>query len=173
MRRKQNPRAFTLIEMAVVLALIGLLSGVTVLTLREPYRAAQFQDAVERVSFFDGHCRHEATRFSRRLTLRVDLDNERLDVLALAAEAPRLSLQLTRGVEIDQVVTGGRRFDDGQVEIPFSQTGLSSTYALLLRQGGGRSRWLLVAGVTGQQIEADHEREITEALSLAASADAD
>ena len=45
---------FTLVELMIVLAIIGLLTGVVAVRLRGPYRQARFEDVLQRVAVLDG-----------------------------------------------------------------------------------------------------------------------
>ena len=64
-RKADHPKAFTLLELLVVLAVLGLLAAVAAVRLHGPYRAARLRDVVERVASTDQQVRAHARRFAR------------------------------------------------------------------------------------------------------------
>lgn len=158
-------KAFTLIELVAVLAIVALLTAGVSLSLKGALRDAEAEDAAGRLAAFDALARQEARRFNRPSELHVDPRAGsvwRRDVLPSGGDGvPRATLRLPPGVAIEEVFTarGRSRAGDG-VTIACSARGQTASYAVLFSGPGGRRRWILFAGITGQPQVIDHDQDV-------------
>ncbi len=161
-------RAFTLIELSVVLALIGLMMAVAAVSFKQPYRKAQSQYAVEQIMHVDRRLRDHARRFGRAAELTIDLERGQIYAVEENADgkARKGRMALRVASQVDRVLLGRRRFDYGRAKIQVSSIGRTNTYALRLRGADGGRRWLLFAGESGQVTESTHEKEITDLFDM-------
>lgn len=170
-----NARGFSLIEITAVLLILSIAAGAVALKSHVAIRKARMRDAAERVVDFDHLTRVYARRQDKPVRLLVDLSAGRIsrtgrsgqDVLGAALDLPA-------GCTIMSLVLGEKSFTVGSVAIGVSRHGLSSTYALLLRDGAGREQWILFAGMTGEVLWPEDENELRQIVSaLAGGYDAD
>ena len=181
-------RAFTLIEVMAVVALIGLLAAATAWSLAGDAQRATRADVLDRLIHADASARLAAQRLGPS-TLNIDLDTQQLWVVSpgSGADEPQAGhrLKLPRGHRIEHVFilaapkpTSNKPprervvVDRGVVEIPVSPEGLSRTYAIEwtgpapedtnsnARRSGLQTTWLVFAGMTGQVTQHDDEQAI-------------
>ncbi|HUY31652.1 MAG TPA: type II secretion system protein [Pirellulales bacterium] len=166
--RDGRRRAFTLIELSVVLALMGLVLAVATVSFKEPYRRAQSQYALEQVMQADRRLRDHARRFGRAADLTIDLERGVIHATEQAAErrAGKEQLALRFASAVDRVLLGRRHIAYGRANVHFSGSGRSKTYALRLRGADGVGRWLLFAGESGQVTVSEHEKEIDDIFRI-------
>ena len=150
-------RAFTLIELTAVLAIFAILMTAAALSLKGPYEAARFENAMERLALLDRQIRDHARRFDRPAELGIDLATGTLVCLDVQeGESLMRPYRLGHGIAIHQAIVDDRSSDFGQTTVHFSSRGQSPTYALGLRNAGGATQWLVFLGATGQMIRSDH-----------------
>lgn len=189
---------FTLIELMVVVALIGLLAGATALSLADDARQATRSDVIGQLTDADTSARFAAKRLGPS-TLHIDLEAQRLWVVTPDSGSgnarPGHSMQLPQGFRIEEVIwidptprtkPGPRKQkiqDTGVIAIPISSAGLSRTYVSKLtgpaptsdNTGTPRQQttWLLVSGLTGQVTLEDDADTIDNLLDTLAQTRAD
>jgi len=186
-------RAFTLIEVMVVVVLIGLIAGAAAVSMTGDLDRATREDVIGRLTYADAQARMAGRRLGPA-TLRIDLDQQAIWLVTPddQSDQPRPGhvMRLGEGYTIREVLwidpelmaaktTRPRRRvlrETGRVEIAFSSEGLSRTYALRLegpaidepdeaaRDGQRRSTWLLFAGMTGEVIIHDEPEPIDNLL---------
>ncbi len=158
---------FTLIEVAVVVVLIGLLAGATALRPIDWFRSAQMEEAVGRLAWIDQQARGYAMRFDRPVGLRFDLTAGTAVRVDLETNKPQSHrVRLPHGFAMKRVVTAHRRVDSGKVTLPCTAQQHTPTYAVLVAGPSGESQWVVVVGLTGQVIAMDREQGVKEALGL-------
>lgn len=160
-------KAFTLIELLAVLAIVALLTSGVTLSLKGTLRDAHAEDAASRLVAFDALAREDARRFNRPSEMRIDLRAGRLWRTGVSRSggdgADGTALELPAGVVIEEVVTArGRSRAGDDLTIACSAHGHTASYALLLRGPGERRRWVMFAGMTGQSNVIDHDRDVHE-----------
>jgi prepilin-type N-terminal cleavage/methylation domain-containing protein len=154
-------RAFTLIELTAVLAIIAIILGIVAVSLRAPYQRARLQEAVERMAFADRQMRSHARGHFHPCQLAIDLDRSALEIIdSRERDAPRRAFTLGGGIRIGHVVSGTGSVEQGDTHIACSSNGLTETYAIRLQGAGRTQHWLLFAGVTGQMTEMNDEEEV-------------
>jgi prepilin-type N-terminal cleavage/methylation domain-containing protein len=190
-------RAFTLIEVLAVVALMGLLAGATVWSLAEDVRRSSHAEIVGRIINADHAARLAGQRLGEPCSLLFDLRTQSVRRVIGNEEGGRQTrtvLKLPPGYRIDCIVLpaapGASRGpvvvqDSGEARIPFSTGGRSAAYALRLvsrddspggnADGKVRQEWLVFAGLTGQMtvgLDDDQVNNLFVALEKGARPDA-
>lgn len=173
-------RAFTLIEVMVVVAVMGLLAAATAWSLAEAAAGRSIADSFDRIAHADRTARIAARRLGEPCKLRFDLDARRIERIAPershALRLPRQhrisQLRIARAASDDSHDTVGDGAESGVVEIDYSSAGRSASYAVRLRWPEGEG-WIAVAGMTGQVIRIDEDTEIDNLFALLATGRAD
>jgi prepilin-type N-terminal cleavage/methylation domain-containing protein len=169
-------KAFTLIEVMVVLLVVSIAAGAVTLCLAGPKRRAELDDVVGGVVQFDLLARQYALRHGKAVQLVFDLDGGKLlrvpGPKAREAEFPQYALP--GGCRLAALVLAERKVTRGRAAIWCSDRGLTPTYAVRIDARVGR-RWVVLAGLTGQATEFGDDTEIEQAIALLAGdrADAD
>jgi len=155
-------KAFSLVELTVVLLIVGLAAAAVALRVRGPLRQAVARDLAGQVAQFDHLTRTQARALDRPLALAVELNRGRLrrtDPESGQVLGP--ALELPAGCTIAALrLPGEPRATAGEVLLHYSRRGLSTTYALCLEDVARVRHWLLVAGLTGQVETEIEEREV-------------
>jgi len=154
-------------ELMAVLLVMGLAAGAVALSVGRTRGAGWMEEAVDRLANLDGRTRQRAIRSGKPVQVVFDLAGNRVLTRAGGAsdESPLEELALGEGVGLGKVVLAGGSTDRGRVAIWCSARGGTPTYAVRL-DGANRSTWLLLAGMTGQVVRTDEERQIIEAMGL-------
>jgi len=161
-------RAFSLIELSVVLVILAIAAAAVALNARARMRRATLDDAVGALGRYDGATRAAARRQDRPIALLMDLSAGRVNrVSPDGDEIDAAPLMLPGGVRIARVLVGDRCIDYGEAAIRINTLGLSRSYAVLLDDGNNR-RWLLAAGLTGRIVEIEDEDEVADILAATA-----
>src|SRR5215208_2650090 len=131
-RRRRQSRAFTLIEIMVVIVIMALLTSAAALSFTGPLRAAQAQDGIEQIRAFDASSRVYARRFGKDITLVFDISRGTLLRREGVRFEPLYQAHLPHGCSIERVRSGDRIADSGEIAILCSPLGLSRSYAVHL-----------------------------------------
>jgi prepilin-type N-terminal cleavage/methylation domain-containing protein len=147
-RRRPSHRAFTLVEMIVVIVLIGLLSAAVVMSFSAPVTKLRAQDAVQAVRTLDERARAQARQSDQAAHIVIDLSAR---TLARRDGAGEIVFQATLPgqFEIDRVRTAAEDVASGEAVVTCSPLGLTRTYAVHVR-GPGLDQWLVFAGLSGE-----------------------
>lgn len=154
---QSDRNAFTLLELIVTLAVIGMMVGLTSLSLRGHFvRAALMKSSLT------------ASEADRQARLLAQSNPNGIVSLELRPQSSQIVLRptgrtfsLPTGVRISVDTLGANTPSGGAV--PFYGNGTSPSYALKLERSGSNS-WLTVLGITGQCILCDEELEVRELL---------
>lgn len=158
--------AFSLIELAACLVLLGLLGTLAALSLNGLGREAQLDEAVARAARWDRLARSHARRFDEPGHLTVDLDEQTLERAAPANDTQQASRWAAPvDCRIETFIVGTQRVRR-RATILYSRHGYSPSYALAIRNKYGRTRWLLVAGLSGQTLVLTNEESVDEMLAM-------
>ena len=163
-------RAFTLIEVMLVVLLIGLLAGAAAMSFARPLRAARAREAIAQVSAFDAAARQVARRSGGAVQIVIDAYEQRFVRREQGRDVS--SYRLPDGLRIEQVRTGNDERDTSQRTVNVSAHGWSRTYAVRV-VGPDLDRWLLVAGLSGQVSVIEDESTVDDILTRAGAAGRD
>lgn len=179
-----RPRGFTLLEVAVCLLILGLLTGTATLSLRGVKQNVDFETWGDQLTAFDRQTRQRAEQQGRPWQILIDVEDGRLlsqpstnnaSVPRLASYTPGNSgdyqshpgagavLGMPRGWELINATTDDENTahtTGGQIPVLVSTRGLTPTYVLHLRNENKQNRWLLASGGSGQWIETDDEETV-------------
>jgi prepilin-type N-terminal cleavage/methylation domain-containing protein len=167
-RRSLDRRAFTLIELIVVIVIMGLLATLAVLSTGGMMDRYQLSQAAETIEIFDARARRSAHSLRQPIRAIIQPNQRRLVIASPGGNTSRsvaAQFRLPRAVEIAEIRLRRRVTAAGNFEIDYNRQGSSPTYALRL-QRGKMSRWLVVLGVSGQIVTLKNEGEVDEILSL-------
>ena len=76
------------------------------------------------------------------------------------------------GFAIGRLLIGGQDATGGSASVAVSRRGLTPSYAVLIEGPGGRRQWLLAAGLTGQMVRIDDERQLRDIFEQIGRGDA-
>jgi len=148
-------RAFTLIEMVLVLALVGVLTTVAAVNLSGRLERVERKTLHERLAAFDRRSRAMARRRGEAVTVRLDLVSGRL-TRRLANDrqtsTPSEPFALPAGFRFDALHVADRGVASTEATLSYNKRGWSRSYALGIidaRREPHRTQWLVVAGLTG------------------------
>jgi len=160
-----RPKAFTLIEMMIAIAIFALLATAAVLSFAGPLRSAQMRDAVEVIRAADAGARSAAQKFDRPVRLRIGFEDQLIERFEGDDPTPTFRAAIPKTARIDgfRNFSGARNLTDASIS--YSPLGLSHTYALRLSMSD-ESRWLVFAGLSGQmtQFEQQDEAQLSKIL---------
>ena len=140
---------FSLVELMVVVIIIGLISGVTVVTINSVAPNQRLNTAVRNLSEVLYEARAKAIADSHEYQVHYDLDTESYAIqtpfraegsgYATADDEPRLVIHSTQlleefGVRIEQVTLHDQVYVDGRVFVPFGPLGATAGHSIVLRQ---------------------------------------
>jgi prepilin-type N-terminal cleavage/methylation domain-containing protein len=174
MTTKQKPNVarrggWTLIELSVVLVILATIAAGAAVKLSTPYRAARFENAIDRLVSLDGRARDHARRFNRPADLLLDLDGQSLRVVERQTKNVTQQVRGLGGAVVERVATYGQLTDYGTMAIAVNGAGGSPTYAVRLRNAGSQRVWVVFAGLTGQAIRVEDNDDIETILEIMAS----
>jgi prepilin-type N-terminal cleavage/methylation domain-containing protein len=159
--------AFTLIEMALVILILAIAAAAVGLRVQSTLRGARTGDVLGAVGSFDKNLRAAARNLDRPLRLVVNLSE---GTLAQADEDGRVipgpGLSLPPEIRFARLLVRQQDCSSGEVTIRCSPQGFTPTYALLLAVPG-RTQWLVVAGLTGEVIQAANDKEAQDIVAPA------
>lgn len=159
---KRSTAGFTLIEVALVLAILAALSAAAAFLLRPALASAEINAALSRFQAFDHLLREEAQTRQRRLTLTIENSSGKLE----CADS-RLLERLERRWPIRQVVLPEAPMAGRRVRIDYFPDGSSRSFALEFSKHG-QSRWIVICGGTGQVLNDDNENHLKALLRVLA-----
>lgn len=161
-------RAFTLLELLVVLVLSGLLTLAASFAWRSLAAAAQVESSLESIEFFDQQVRSHARGFHREQHLVFELGSDRIRAVGEDDQAPpqrELRLANSQIGGVHAVVNGTLR-DVDTIEV--SPDGQTTTYVVEVHGPGKLRNWLLFCGVTGEPFRLEQESDVEHLRQLVA-----
>jgi len=170
---RRPPRAFTLVEVLAVVAVLALLAGAVAWSAAGDMRRVTRRETIGRIAHADHLARVEAVRLGRPVALRFDFNDQRIDVVGSSRDGRRTASErevaLAANCRIERVWIAGDEdnVDSTAADVAFSITGRSPTYAVKLSfasdgsddQTGGTT-WAVFCGLTGQATCIDDDEEI-------------
>ena len=163
--------AFSLVEVAAVLLLMGLVAAGVTLSAARSRRVGDMADAVGSLAHFDRLTRQRCLRQGRPALIVFDLDAGR--IIARPADrgdengfdgADAFSWTPPAGYAVGDVRLAGGVIRSGRTAIRCSTRGQTPAYAVRI-EGSGSRRWILLTGLTGQALEIEDENTIDQLIS--------
>jgi prepilin-type N-terminal cleavage/methylation domain-containing protein len=169
-------RAFTLVEITVVLLIAGIAAAAVTLKLSGPVSRVKLQDVVESFVQFYGSKRSYARQQGKPLRLEVEMSENRVvrwDVTNLEDEKKAgRPLVLPEGFRIEKFIIAAQDGPADATLLNFSRQGFCRSYAIKVADKF-QSRWIFFVGLTGQTLEIDDEQKVNEIMELLSRPDAD
>jgi prepilin-type N-terminal cleavage/methylation domain-containing protein len=166
---RDKQRGLTLLELLVVVALLGLVTGTVTVRLGGTLSPAALGQAISQWQFADEQLRVRARRSGRPVTLHLEIGSHRLEcAFDSDPDAGRVVRSLGRGVRLTKYVSAMQEVTYGPLSIHYDERGASEMFAVEFTGGQSARRWMLVAGLTGQVTEVTDEsaaKEILESVS--------
>jgi prepilin-type N-terminal cleavage/methylation domain-containing protein len=141
--------AFTLIEVMLTIAIMGLLASAAAWNFSGPLHRARTVEAIEQLKYLDASSRDLARRFGQSVEIAFDLDENTIERRDRAGGDATFHTAIASPLRIEAVWMNSQRSDDGEVTIPVSALGVSPTYAVKLSGPEGQ-RWILMTGLGGE-----------------------
>lgn len=158
-------RGFSLIEIVLVLLVLALVAGAVTLRVRPILARMDARACLDEMAGFDRLSRAFAREQGRPVLLLFDLAEGRVRRTSEdGREALGQALDLGPGWRLAEIRLVGRSYRSGRVSVSISGRGLGPTYAVALEGAGGERRRFLVAGLTGQVMEAETDKEVDDAF---------
>ncbi len=148
-----------------VLILLAVLTAAAAVSLRGAAASARVEDVAEQLVAFDRSTRDLARRQNRTPGLSFDLN--RGTVRRTDGARDPVPLGLPGGARVSRVIVRGLDSGSGEVPVGYSSLGQTPTDAVRLAGPAGE-RWVVFAGLTGQAMVLQDEREVEHILAAAA-----
>ncbi len=163
---KRRAKAFTLLEVTVVVLILALVSAAATLHVRGRMESANLQDVVGQVRSFDRLTRSFSREQDRALRVMVSSGRlRRVDESGLKDIGT--ALELPEGFAVAEVRVAGKLPANADTVVGCSRLGLTPSYAVKIAARSGAARWVLFAGLSGEAREIEDEREVQDILSAA------
>ncbi len=158
MNTPNSRRAFTLLELIVVLSIAAVLAGLAMLSLRSHFDQAALATAVDRLMEADRQSRQLAQQKpSGQVDLRIDTLRNRATI-----GDDLKTFQLPKRVKIAQPqVLLGASWRTPSRAVGYGTSGTSSTYSIQLSAGASQ-RWLVVFGLSGMHTMLESSLQLAE-----------
>ena len=160
----ERRHGFTLLELIIVFAILGLLSTIAMTTLAGRVGDYRFTQAMEIIGRVDAHARRQATSQQQTVSTSVSSVANVLRVSTTQDSTSR-SFKLPTGIHIGETRFRQQIIPSATFDIRYNRYGISPTYAMKLTQGS-RSRWIIVLGASGQVMQTNQTGEVDEIFSL-------
>lgn len=147
-----NRKGFTLIETMIVIAIIGMLACVMMLSVRFPLDSVKRKHDIEQILTLDAQARaHSAAGRNVRLGFNINDGT-----ISLIVDSKSHTIRLSEEDRISDVLcdyhsSGGT----SHVAVPYGSRGTSSSYAVAIPNRSHEKVWLFVTGLTGQHYQLD------------------
>lgn len=139
---------FTLVELAVVLAIVAILSATSVMMVRQPLAASERHFFLEKVRSLDSIARQRSMA-GEQIELTFDLGTQRMAVIDQVSQQVISQTEFGRKNRLRAVASGNRSQKRTGV-IGYDRYGCSGSFAVAISADERSEKWMLVLGMTGQ-----------------------
>lgn len=144
-------RGFSLIEMALVILILGILAGAVTLRISGPMRNARMDAYLRDLRVYDDLTRTMARRRGEFLHVVMDLDNGRLQRRTRNEHAAiGQPMRTSSEIRVAELRLADRHIPEGTAALEFTPQGFSPTYALRVLGPNGREAWVMWLGLSGE-----------------------
>ncbi len=156
-------RAFTMIELIVVVILIGFIAGVAMVSVAGPLAKLKLDGCVQKFVQLETQQRRAAQDQSIQGRVLLKSSTE------LRFECCGRSFALTDGVQIGRMIgfVPGRGWRDCST-VNYIPSGRSPSFAVRFETESGQGRWMLVLGMTGHVIAVQDEQQLSRLMEATA-----
>lgn len=169
MKCTQQIKAFTLVEMMVVLLLMALIAGGITLSLAGAGNNAKTTDIIGRIEKLDFQLRTFACQFNKPADLIINLDTGTLTQATMLDAnniRPLPAIVLPSHITIRRVAIKDQEIYSGEIAIHFSEMGITPSYALWLETDKAESHGLFFSGLTGQATRFENKKTTDNIFAL-------
>lgn len=159
-------RAFTLLELAAVMAIIAVVASSVLVRSAGRFRSANFDNVIDQFVFFDQLARRSAAGHEREIELTFNLNTGSVKRIDRSQKSESHSIRLPKGFRIIKVVTPRSKTTSGIVKIPLTRRGHTPTYAVQISGPSDQRRWYSIIGLTGQLVPVNEPGDIDELFSV-------
>jgi len=177
--------AFTLIEMAVCLVILGIIASVTILSLNGRRSLSRADEAVSRLVSFEKRARQSTQRHAHRCQLVFEVGGNKVNRINTISKNHEVRSLILPGQwkinhlyirEMDVLKTSSKtqysKLHSGHVAINVGIDGRSLDYAIEIANSHDSSQWIYFAGFTGEPINLDDEEQVRALFKATTSSDA-
>lgn len=164
MSTRSTRNGFTLIELMVVVAIIGLITATVIVRFSGSLRRARLEWAIGRFVATESGLRNQTARHARGGRLSLELGTRELRRAFGGRKQEATTIDLGSGVEVRTFLSKTRDVSSGQVVVDYTEQGTTETFAVEIETPGEESRWLVFAGLTGQITRLEEERDVEKLL---------
>jgi type II secretion system protein H len=150
---------FTLIEVTVVIAIMGMLAASAVLSLAHTSGQHRFDALCQQIQQADGLARCSARQSGNAQHLIFDLDRGEIFWESKGGDSPTRLVKIASEDSLE-LRTSEKEFSQGQVTIDCSPNGYSQSYVLCLSSKNRDPKWMVVAGLSGRVVWTNDETEM-------------
>ncbi|MEM1071124.1 MAG: prepilin-type N-terminal cleavage/methylation domain-containing protein [Planctomycetota bacterium] len=151
MRRLLHNRiAFTLVELVVVIAIIGLMTATASIAIRQPLKLAELELFIEQFKAMDSVGRERA-RKGTALVLDIRLEDRSISLQSVRNGHIQQQILIPPSVKLSAfhgLSSNSQSGSGGQLR--FTRFGTSPTYGFAITAGEANVRYLIIFGLTGQ-----------------------
>lgn len=156
---------FSLIELIVVLTISSIIIGAVSMRWTSTFDKVTFETSVQRIIDFDNQTRRHSIVQKKPCRLKFDLQKDRISATRWSNGEPfEIIYELDEKVQLNRVNTIVSNANPQSLDIDVSPHGTSQTYYLQI-QCANESRWVVIAGGSGQANEYENEHEVAEVLA--------
>jgi prepilin-type N-terminal cleavage/methylation domain-containing protein len=148
----EHHRAFTLLELLVVLAISVALAASVAVNMAGPYGRARAEQSIAELISWLSRIRESASHQSSSCRIQIDLSQGFLQQRTNSERACR-PFMLPEYLRIKSIRFADRISDCGIVTIPLTTLGCTPSFALELVSSSGKSQWLFIVGGSGQILQ--------------------
>jgi prepilin-type N-terminal cleavage/methylation domain-containing protein len=153
---------FTLIEIVAVVAVMGILAGISVLTLSHVARQERRRNLAQELQEADALVRSAGRQSGKVQRLVFDLNRNELLWRGDGKDEPTELVRLPEDWPVS-VQTVKEKITTGQIVMDYSRAGYTQTFALDLgsaAEASGLHRWMIVAGLSGSIDWTNDEKQV-------------
>ncbi|EMI23549.1 protein containing Prepilin-type cleavage/methylation [Rhodopirellula europaea SH398] len=155
-------KGFTLVELAVVLAIVAILSATSVMVVRQPLAASQRHFFLEKVRSLDSIARRRSMA-GEQVGLTFDLGTQRMAVIDQVSRDVITQTNFDGQIRLQAVASGSRSQKRTGV-IGYDRYGCSGSFAVAISADEHPGKWMLVLGMTGQAYFDQSKKTVDEIL---------
>lgn len=161
-QRGMHQQGFTLVELLVVVAIIGLIAGIVAVRTTGVTRQARLEWSIGRLIQLDGELRSFAKSRGHRTSFECKLGSNQIQRIYDNAASDRTNVNLGENIVLRRLFLPTREVSSGTGIVEYSAEGISPTFAMEVQSVGNvkQSTWLVFVGATGQFERREKEREV-------------
>lgn len=150
-----NHRAFTLLELVVVVAILGMIAATAAVQLRSTLATARLRSLTESVQNLDQLARRAARRRGQWVRMTFDLEHSHLLATGMGNWQSSIGeVNSDAAVRVSRVVTMEQQWTAGAADLLISPRGESKDFAVEF-VAPNEHHWYVCLGMIGQWVELD------------------